>query len=57
MIGATHFIEQYTNKGKLIIGQQQGINDLKRSLTITKNSKDLKTIAVLFIKCKIKNHV
>lgn len=52
MIGATHFIEQFKNKDKLMNGVLCEIKDLQRNLKITASSPDLKTIAVWKIKFK-----
>lgn len=52
MTGTTHFIEQFTNKGKLMQGVLCDIKDLQRNLKITAGSPDLKTIAVWKIKFK-----
>ena len=52
MNGATHFIEQFKNKGKLMQGVLCDIKDLDRNLKITASSADLQTIAVFKIKLK-----
>lgn len=49
---ATHFVEQFENKGKLMQSVLCEIKDLQRNLKITAASPDLKTVAVWKIKCK-----
>ena len=52
MKDATHFIEVYKSKDRLITGSLHQIGALPGNLALTKSSKDLKTLFVWKIKEK-----
>jgi len=52
MNGATHFIEVFKAKDKVLHGVLCDIKDLQRNLKITASSPDLKSIATWKIKPK-----